>query len=261
MTNFKQKILKDFSSSIKLQYCLDSIGDDEEKLMFFLHCFVEYNMPFAAGVTGLVSVLHSSQNFHKQDYDSSADIASYVFGAAEDEYVDRDTGERITHKRLAQEFRRVASKLLKVDWNNMETFLFSDRIVSGYTGKSYKAYEANGIGFHIGSEVLASDEFNVIDKYLHEKWPDFVNDMKGVEIIGKKDAYCWLKIHTYFEEEHADLGFRAYDLGREYWKRSRKEDRDEFEKYAYAGVEEFAKLQDICFDRILYDLNNPQWIL
>ena len=64
-----------------------------------------------------------------------------------------------------------------------------------------------GMGFHTGSEVLADQEFTLIDRHLRERRADMVRALEAtkIELQGQKhDAYYWIRIHTGVEAEHFD---------------------------------------------------------
>jgi hypothetical protein len=63
------------------------------------------------------------------------------------------------------------------------------------------------MGFHSGSEVLADQEFTIIDAFFRGRRPELVRAMEStrVEILGQKhDAYYWVRIHTSVEADHFD---------------------------------------------------------
>ena len=87
------------------------------------------------------------------------------------------------------------------------------RVWEGYgVGARLEERLFRAMGFHTGSEILADQEFVVLDKALRARRPDLVaglEDMK-VAILGQRhDAYYWIRIHTGVEAEHFDAALRA----------------------------------------------------
>ena len=68
------------------------------------------------------------------------------------------------------------------------------------------------MGFHTGSEILADQEFVIIDRTLRRDRPDLVRALEAmkVEILGQKhNAYYWIRIHTGVEAEHFDAALKG----------------------------------------------------
>src|SRR5262245_55471028 len=68
------------------------------------------------------------------------------------------------------------------------------------------------MGFHVGSEILADQEFVIIDRTLRETRPLLVKGLEetSVDILGNRhNAYYWIRIHTAVEAEHFDAALRG----------------------------------------------------
>ena len=83
--------------------------DDKDKLINFLHRYTIFNGDFAGGVSNLAGAFHIRGDLFSQSHepisscsDVSAQIASHIFFAAEDEYACRYNKERVTHRCLGQ---------------------------------------------------------------------------------------------------------------------------------------------------------------
>ena len=68
------------------------------------------------------------------------------------------------------------------------------------------------MGFHTGSEILADQEFVLIDRHLRERRPELVRALEAmrVPILGQQhNAYYWIRIHTGVEAEHFDAALKG----------------------------------------------------
>ena len=68
------------------------------------------------------------------------------------------------------------------------------------------------MGFHVGSEILADQEFVIIDAVLKARRPEMVAALEAmrVEVLSEKhNAYYWIRIHTGVEAEHFDAALKG----------------------------------------------------
>jgi hypothetical protein len=146
--------------------------------------------------------------------DRSVYVASFFFDAARDEFDDRDTVHRDTHRCLAQSTLKglidQAAKsgalagteatnalLAEPDWLHA----LNRRVASGYGAARPDdlATVFHCIGYHLGSELLADQEFSTIDATLRAEAPALVEELKTakVNIAGQEHvAYQWISIHS-----------------------------------------------------------------
>ncbi|MDP9141977.1 MAG: hypothetical protein M3O62_14440 [Pseudomonadota bacterium] len=147
--------------------------------------------------------------------DRSVYIASYFFDAARDEFDDRDTVHRDTHRCLAQStllstinfFAKTDSSFTKIKQLNAKLaepkwLLDLNRDVA----RGYGAYSTDSMrnafhamGYHLGSELLADSEFSLIDSTLKAQWPKLVKHLQKdkVKIAGQEHlGYAWVQIHS-----------------------------------------------------------------
>ena len=88
------------------------------------------------------------------------------------------------------------------------------RVFEGY-GLGAKLEEERlfrGMGFHVGSEILADQEFTIIDAVLKARRPEMVLALEAmrVEVLSEKhNAYYWIRIHTGVEAEHFDAALKG----------------------------------------------------
>jgi hypothetical protein len=190
-----------------------TVGNETAQLRF-VRQYAAWNSYFAAGVAQLVANIAGSVDLFMEDgqpyalADRSAYVASFIFDAARDEYDDHISRGRDPHRSLAQAMLaamadRVPGGHAILDeregyWLNW----LIDRVVLEYDG--YEAaddFEAifYGIGFHLGSELLADQEFSIIDKFFREQSTDMFKHLRSSEIhLADADhrAYAWIGVHS-----------------------------------------------------------------
>jgi hypothetical protein len=247
ITREELQALYDFQreSRVAEDACGVNAGDDSA-LLRFMGRYTAWNGLFGAGVAALAGKIGRSRRvFLDPDEpisalaDRSVLVASYFFDAARDEFDDRATPHRDTHRCLAQallkgiiehgrgrhpELRNPAfinDLLAEPLWLQALTA----RVAHGYGAASPDELTAifRAMGYHLGSEVLADQEFTGIDATLRARCPDLVGYLRAttMPIAGRQhSAYQWLSIHSGHgggvEAEHfawATRGARlAFDL-------------------------------------------------
>ena len=63
------------------------------------------------------------------------------------------------------------------------------------------------LGFHVGLEFFANEEFNLVDGFLNAAYPQLVETMKSGET--ESNPYLWLSLHTVVEIGHYRAGLEA----------------------------------------------------
>lgn len=191
--------------------------------------YVQFNGAFGPGLANLSGEIAARQDlFRERDEpvrlisDRAALVAADFFHAAVDEYDDRATPWRDTHRTLAQAclkgmggyFGFSPEKLDLMLSLNSSTQDAMARVFSGY-GIGAKLEDSRlfeGMGFHAGSEVLADQEFTIIDRLLRDKLPEMVRALEGMRVqLGqeKHKAYYWISIHTSVEADHFDAALQG----------------------------------------------------
>lgn len=190
-------------------------------LVRFFANYTSWNGFFGSGVASLAGKIGRSRTiFVDQDVpekllsDRSVFVASFFFDAARDEFDDRDTAHRDTHRCLAQAhlgglLRFAREKGYQAPIKELNKLLAEpawlrklNRLVAqGYGNESDDSRDAvmRAIGYHLGSEILADREFSIIDEYMRSEQKDITRFLKKAkyEIAGQKHAcYQWLQIHS-----------------------------------------------------------------
>jgi hypothetical protein len=100
------------------------------------------------------------------------------------------------------------------------------------------------MGFHTGSEVLADQEFTLIDRHLRDQRADMVRALEAtkIELQGQKhDAYYWIRIHTGVEAEHFDAALAGANKALGYY--AGPDDAGAVKRWILEGVAAFADVQ------------------
>ena len=200
-----------------------------EAFLRVLARYIQFNSAFGPGLANLAGEIGARQGlFRDADEpvrilaDRAADVAADFFYAAVDEFDDRLTPWRDTHRTLAQatlkglgaHFGYTPAQLNDVIRINEATEDARVAVWEGY-GIGARLEERrlfSAMGFHAGSEVLADHEFTVIDRCLRERRAELVAalEAKTVEVLGQKhNAYYWIRIHTSVEAEHFDAALKG----------------------------------------------------
>jgi hypothetical protein len=251
---------------------IGAVAADPADLFVTLARYGAWNAMFGAGVTALAGKIVRSQAFADPKErirviaDRSVLVASYFFDAARDEFDDRSTVQRDTHRCLCQAFLKgmfwyfedrgldttaLATRLAEPAWLTS----LRDRVAVGYgNGTPDDApHVFRAMGYHLGSELLADSEFSVIDAALREKAPALVAHLekKQIEIAGERhEAYLWIRAHSGHgggaEADHFDWALRGLVMGAGYVS---KDHTEELRAQVLAGFEQFAREHDEFFAR------------
>jgi hypothetical protein len=200
-----------------------------DQLLSVMGRYIQFNSAFGAGLANLAGEIAARQGlFQDPDEplrvaaDRAAEVAADFFYAAIDEFDDRATPWRDTHRTLAQAtlkglgtcFGYTAERLNDVVRINQATRTAMDEVWNGY-GIGARLDEQrlfSGMGFHTGSEILADQEFVLIDRHLRQRRGDLVRSLEAlrVPILGQEhNAYYWIRIHTGVEAEHFDAALKG----------------------------------------------------
>jgi len=226
--------------------------------------YVYFNRLFGAGVAHLASQLAFQTSLFKDSSendlwnDRSMEVGSCVFAAAIDEFGDRGVSSNPTHRKLAQAVIKGLVISTGYDLANLDLSYIDAKINPG-VGDGYgvlaRADERQlfrSIGFHMGSELLADQEFRILDRTLRQRYPRLVNKLKDatVNVSGERvPAYRWIEIHTTVEIDHFVHAVRAANVALQYYSGSQKG--SNVKKQILQGIERFAVFQQ-NFMKYLY---------
>lgn len=211
---------------------ISAIQDSEQLTRFFTR-YAAWNGRFANGVSALASLIGDQRDqFREEGFpravaDRSNYIASYIFDAARDEYDDHINPIRDTHRCMAQaslismtQFYGLGDNILD-EAEPLELQQVNEAVLPGYTGLAGSAASGigrvfSGIGFHLGSELLADREFSIIDEYLRSQHNELVQHLmrSTVQLAGGAHrCYAWVGVHSGHgggvEAEHFDYALEG----------------------------------------------------
>jgi hypothetical protein len=231
-----QPVLSAHRGNEQLRAALESTRDAPH-LLSVLGRYIQFNSAFGAGLANLAGEIAARQGLFRDSAepvailaDRAAEVGSDFFYAAVDEFDDRATPWRDTHRTLAQAtlkgmgsfFGYRPEQLNGVIRLNAATQRAMAQVWEGYGVGARLEDERlfQAMGFHTGSEVLADQEFVIIDGVFKATRPEMVAALEAmrVEMLGEKhNAYYWVRIHTGVEAEHFDAALRGSNKALRYY--------------------------------------------
>ena len=233
----------------------------------FLARYAHWNGYFGSGVASLAgkigrcrgAFLDPDQPVHAIA-DRSVFVASFFFDAARDEFDDRDTVHRDTHRCLAQSLLsgvaqceadaapalREPAALNELMAPPVWLRRLCTKVAQGYGVGTPDDLAAvfHAIGYHLGSELLADREFSIIDETLRTQAGALVERLKAtrVHIAGQEHvAYQWIAIHSGHgggaEADHFEWATQGARLA---FKFAKSSTREEMRRQLHAGFRDFA---------------------
>jgi hypothetical protein len=245
-----------------------SPGAPPSVLLSLLGRFIQFNSAFGAGLANLAGEIAARQAlFQDPDEpvrilaDRASEVAADFFYAAVDEFDDRLTPWRDTHRTLAQatlkglgaHFGYAPAALNDVVHINRSTNEACAAVWDGYgIGARLDDRQLfSAMGFHAGSEVLADHEFTVIDQALRGRRPELVAALESmkVEVLGRQhNAYYWIRIHTSVEAEHFEAALAGVNNALRFY--AGKEDAQTVKGFILEGFARFAAVQGRFMERL-----------
>ena len=258
-----------------------ALPDDFQRLRFFVR-YSSWNGFFGSGVAARAGRIGRSRGLFMDPSepllpaaDRSVLVASYFFDAARDEFDDRGTAHRDTHRCLSQAtllgmFQLTLAKsadatrahpmhlspqLAEPEW--LEDL--NDQVARGY-GKgqgSTRGALFSAMGYHLGSEILADEEFTIIDDRMHEDQPELTRNLEALEvdIAGQMHgAFRWVSAHSGHggaaEADHFDWAVEGFERALRYTPES---ERDDMVQIALRGFDRFCSDHERFFARVMED--------
>jgi hypothetical protein len=230
-------------------------------LLSVLGRYIQFNSAFGAGVANLAGEIAARQELFRDPRepvrllaDRAAEVAADFFYAAIDEFDDRLTPWRDTHRTLAQATLKATATHLGFAPQDIDRVVVQGDATRDSLQKVWDGYGVGarlddrrlfqGMGFHTGSEVLADQEFTLIDRHLRAQRADMVRALEAakVELQGQKhDAYYWIRIHTGVEAEHFDAALAGANKALAYY--AGPDDPEAVKRWILEGVSRFAEVQ------------------
>jgi hypothetical protein len=230
-------------------------------LLAVLGRYVQFNSAFGAGVANLAGEIAARQDLFRDPEepvrllaDRAAEVAADFFYAAIDEFDDRLTPWRDTHRTLAQATLKAAAVHLGHAPTDLDRIVDVNEATRDALRRVWDGYGIGmrlddrglfrSMGFHAGSEVLADQEFTIIDRHLRERRPELVAALQAarIRLQGQEhDAYYWIRIHTGVEAEHFDAALAGANKALAYYAGSG--DAAAVKRWILEGIAGFADVQ------------------
>ncbi len=244
-------------------------GTTGEDLINLIANYIQFNSSFGSGVANLAGEIGSQPDLF-QDMaeplkifaDRSVEVASRILFAAVDEFNDSGTEHLDTHRTLAQAalkgigqfFGYTPSQLNDIISINSVTTEAIEQVRLGYAISQNVTEEVlfRALGFHMGSEILADEEFRLIDELLKQEHPELVSHLERthVEINGyPHSTYYWIRIHTTVEADHFASASTGVNLALQYY--AGKHQLEEVRKWVLEGFATFASIQSMFMQGLL----------
>jgi hypothetical protein len=246
----------------RMQRQLDAVTSDTA-LIRFLHRFVLFNDALAARVPFVAGLIHLTPNVFLDPAEGvdfcrqvNGRVAAYVVEAASDEY-HLDAERSGVHQHLSQRFLNGALTFYRVDRaafdRNHPLPSVLDRILDEARTKFLDERTARAIfralGFHVGLEFFAHQEFNLVDAWLRAQFPALVEALERVD--GNSSEYTWLALHTVVEIGHYRAGIEALKSALQFYRHP--EEKPAMADLIKEGFNAFVDLQSRYYDAILCD--------
>lgn len=254
------RVIDDCDGIVSFLKALDKASRTSRGLVQILAQYTQFNSIFGSGVANLAGEIAARPDIFKERNepirliaDRSCDVAAAVFFAAIEEFAPRKN-----HRRMAQELLRETLIFFELTQEAGATGSKSLLEIRSCTQKAIQAvahgYCLNrtvadadlfrGVGFHIGSELLADLEFNILHNFL-------LNNRGGelVSYLKEKKAYTWVAVHTTVETEHFEAAVESAELALKYY----TGEQSEAYMWILEGVKEFASIQSGFMNDILLD--------
>lgn len=194
---------------------LNALEGNEQLVRFFAR-YASWNGRFANGVSALTSLIGDQRELFMEKgmpravADRSNFIASFFFDAARDEYDDHINPGRDSHRCMAQASLLGMADILGTGLDILDEEdplalrVINDEVRPGYTGIPAERIGTvdkvfYGMGFHLGSELLADREFSIIDEYLREHHANLVQQLmrRKIPLAGSEHrCYAWVGVHS-----------------------------------------------------------------
>lgn len=232
-----------------------------DELLRVLARYIQFNSPFGGGVANLAGEIAVRQDLFRDPNeplgitaDRSVEVASKIFFAAIDEFDDRATPHMDTHRTLAQATLKGAGQFFGYDPSALNRVVSVNEVTLAAISKVRNGYvisqsvdEQNlfgALGFHMGSEILADEEFRLLDGFLRRKYPELVDYLEKTKVkINRFQhvAYYWIRIHTTIEVDHFAAAMVGASVALQYY--AGQKSQCQIKEWIIKGFAEFALVQ------------------
>jgi len=232
-TNIKEILLSESfvkQKKIYLENDILKIISSEDEILDFFSNYTYWNGIFAGCVVNLASRFHLGLELGLYDVNSPEEdffqtrghrVAGLIFAAAEDEYSDDNCkveGVRVEHKTMAWFMMNKMYEFFNKDISTrsvnsmMKQVVDEAKIGYGFQQESEFINLVRQLGFHIGSEKIASYEFGILAEKMKEIYPELTAWLENQEMIKGINAFSWIEVHGPVEDAHANYALDAAQM-------------------------------------------------
>ncbi|HKV91259.1 MAG TPA: hypothetical protein VJW20_01790 [Candidatus Angelobacter sp.] len=197
-------------------------------VIMLIHRYSLFASNFAGGAATLMGAFHVSQDLFRDTHeeiqvcaDKGAEIASCIFAAVDDEYIDRYTSKRVTHRNLSQQLVKEAAAFFNIQPGkfdrqfplSIEMRQILQDVLAGFRFNQQNA-EADlffSLAFHVANEIFADHEFRLMNSFFRTRYPEMVRHLI------RANAYGWIASHTVVEENHVSYGLAGIEMAIRYY--------------------------------------------
>jgi hypothetical protein len=238
-------------SEARVRAVVEAALADPTRRLRFLSAYTAWNGLFGAGVATLAGKIARARGVFvdpgervRAIADRSVLVASWFFDAARDEFDDRGTDHRDTHRCLAQALlkgvvlyhRAHGPDALRATFDDdvaLDALLAEPAWLAGLNAEVARGYGLDtpddaaslfrAMGYHLGSELLADEEFTAIDVALEAQDRALVEFLRRtkVDLAGARHTpYHWLRTHSSrggsVEADHFDWAMQGVRAALQY---------------------------------------------
>jgi hypothetical protein len=218
-----QSILEAHSGTTTFKQVLEEIRTPIA-LIQLIGRYISFNAPFGGGVSSLAGQIAERRDLFRDGRepvqataDRSVEVASNIFYAAVVEFGGQSKSTRVTHRSLAQALLKAVGEFFGYRDMALDEITRPNHTTIAAVQKVGYEYGLNqvlndrklfrALGFHMGSEMLADEEFITLDRFLRAEYADLVAYLRKTRVESggiKAGAYHWVNIHTTVEADHYD---------------------------------------------------------
>jgi hypothetical protein len=229
-----------------------------EDLLRVMARFVHYASVFGGSQASLAGEIAVRQDLFRLSgepasiSDNSMEIAAGVFFGAMDEFGDRVLHR--THRALGQAMVKALTHYLRIGLERLDEIVLGHqptreivaRVLGGYGVNQVKdeAKLFRAFGFHLGTELLADEEFAIFDRFFQTRRPDIAEYLQRTETdVGgvMYPSYFWVKRHTVADAEHFDAAIDFANRALRHY--AGEEAQETVKRWILEGVREIALIE------------------
>lgn len=242
---------------------LEAIASTDD-LVCFLHRFLHFNDALAARVPFLAGLIHLNPQLFADPGDieefcrrRNAQVSAYIAEAANDEYRMTSAGN-LVHQRLSQLFFKAVLEHYAIRGSDFDgahpmphaVVKLLDEARTLFFEDARLETICRAIGFHVGLEFYADQEFNLVDTYLRHQHERLVSTLMH-KFDGEPAAYLWMSLHTVVEVGHYRAGIAAVEDAVRFC--VPRETAPRVQEWILEGLATFASLQRRFYECVLPD--------